>query len=104
MSHTQQHNVETYVETGSLSEEDYHRLMAVRRRRTTLTVLAELSLPVDLDDIAAAIAEREKDMAGSDETSIDEIVMKLHHIHLPKMDHLGVIDYDQDSNRVVAWS
>jgi len=100
MNQTHQRN----VGTESLSEDDYHRLMAVRRRRTTLEALAELSFPIDLDDIAAAVVKREMDRADGDETSVDQIAMKLHHIHLPKMDSLGVIDYDQDTNRVVSWS
>lgn len=104
MGQTQQRDLETYVGTESLSEDEYHRLMAVRRRRTTLAALTELSFPIDLDDLAAAIVKREKDRADIDETSIDQIAMKLHHIHLPKMDSLGVIDYDYDTNRVVAWS
>ena len=104
MSQTQQRNSETYVGVESLSEDDYHRLMAVRRRRTTLAALAELRFPIDLDDIAAAVVKREKDMPDIEETSIDEVAMKLHHIHLPKMDSLCVIDYDPDTNRVVAWS
>ncbi|SEO19137.1 hypothetical protein SAMN05216388_100971 [Halorientalis persicus] len=104
MNQTQQYNLETYVGTESLTEDDYHRLMAVRRRRTTLSVLAVLSVPIDLEDLAEAVVKWEENEAAIDETSIDQIEIELHHIHLPKMDNLDVIDYDRDNNRVVAWS
>lgn len=102
MCQTTKRDSETYAGTESLTDGEYHRLMAVRRRRTTLAVLAELSVPVDLDDLAAAVGKREMDMAELDETLIDQIATELHHIHLPKMDSLGVIDYDHDTNRVVS--
>ena len=104
MSQTTQHNTETYPGTESLTDSEYHRLMAVKRRRTALTALAELNFPVDLEDLAAAVDKREMNGAAPDETTIDQITTELHHIHLPKMDSLGVIDYDQDANRVIAWS
>lgn len=53
-------------------------------------------------DLAAAVVKREMDMAGLDETPIDLIAIELHHCHLPKMESLGVIDYEQDCNRVVS--
>jgi len=76
--------------------------MSVGRRRSTLAALAELSVPVDLDDLAAAIVKRELDRAAHDEATIDQIATELHHIHLPKMDRLGVIDYEPDTKRVVS--
>jgi hypothetical protein len=78
--------------------------MAVERRRTTLTVLGELSFPIDLDVLVTAVAERETDEATLDEATIDKIATELYHIHLPMMDSLGVVDYNQDTKRVVAWS
>jgi len=102
MSQTVQRDTETYVGTESLTDGEYYRLMAVRRRRTTLAALAELGAPVDLDELATAVSKRERESPAADEATIDRIAVRLHHLHLPKMDALGVLDYDHNANRVIA--
>lgn len=104
MSQTTPQNAETYAGVESLTESEYHQLMAVERRRTTLAVLAELSTPIYLNELAAAVVERETDREALDETSNGRIALELHHLHLPKMASLGIVDYDQETNRIVARS
>ncbi|WP_254767576.1 DUF7344 domain-containing protein [Salinilacihabitans rarus] len=76
----------------------YH-LLAAERRRLTLDVLEGNTAPVDLDELAAGIAARE-DGIDADESAVERVAIDLHHVHLPKMDDLGIVDYDPASGRV----
>ena len=75
-------------------------LLADDRRRTTLAALATLGAPVEVDDIARAVAKREAEFDHRDRESLRQLVVSLHHRHLPKIDAAGLIDYDPDRNRV----
>lgn len=88
----------TYGETTDLSEGERHRLLRAERRRVTLEVLTDWSAPVDVEDLAAAVAEREAD--GADESTVRRVTVSLHHLHLPKMAEAGVVDYDPGAARV----
>lgn len=88
--------------TVSVNEDEYHRILASERRRTLLAVLAEESKTVNLETVAAAVAERE---AASTEVSADTVkgvTVTLHHHHLPMLADAGVIEYDPDSNLIVT--
>lgn len=83
------------AEVALLPESERHRLLADDRRRMTLDVLGRRTSPVDLEDLAASIADRET--TGD---TVEQITGRLHHAHLPMMDELGVIDYEPDANRI----
>lgn len=85
---------------ADLTETEQHGLLSAERRRLVLTILTEQTTPIELADLAAEIAaQKESDDATSEET-LNRIQVTLHHTHLPKMDDLGVIDYDANSRRV----
>jgi hypothetical protein len=79
-----------------LTEEERYDLLAAERRRAVLAVLAERGAPTTLDELAAAVATREDGETGA----TDRLAVSLHHVHLPRMDDLGVLDYDPADNRV----
>lgn len=85
---------------GGLSESDYHELFAAERRRTTLAILADRTDPIDLENLAAAVATREHDAGLPDDEAVDRVAASLYHVHLPKMDGAGLVDYDPDANRI----
>lgn len=85
-----------------LTESQRHRMLAVERRRTTLEVLEDLTAPVDLEDLAVAVAEREADGDRVDEGTVEQVRISLHHAHLPKLADLGIIAYDPVETRVEA--
>jgi len=87
-----------YAGTANLPTSDRHRLLAKRRRRVALEVLADRTAPVDLDSLATAVAAREGD--GTDEATVKRVGICLHHNHLPMLAEFGVIDYDPASARV----
>jgi hypothetical protein len=81
-----------------LSETDRHRLLSSERRRVTLEVLAAAPIPIDVRELAAAVAVRESDGTGD----VDRVATALHHCHLPKMRDMGILDYDPETTRVAA--
>jgi hypothetical protein len=86
--------------TVTLDENDRHQLLSSNRRRAALEELAVRSAPVELDELAATIAERETDGRAVDEARVECVAISLHHNHLPKMNDLGLVDYDTATNRV----
>ena len=90
-------NVELY--TDRLSTDQRHKLLEAKRRRLVLTALAGQKGQVALEALAESVATREY---GSDcaDADIERVEVTLHHVHLPKMDDLGVLGYDPETNEV----
>ena len=86
--------------TDGLTESDRHRLLATERRRAALDTLEGRTAPVDLADLAAGLVGRERGADGFDEETLRRVAVRLHHVDLPMMADLGVVDYDPDANRV----
>lgn len=89
----------TGAESEYLTGNESRRLFREERCKTTLDVLADRTVPVELDDVAAAVAERESGDSLDDE-SVQRVALSLHHFHLPKMAAFGVVDYDTDATRI----
>ena len=87
-------------EKAKLSDRDRHRLLADERRRTTLDVLADRQLPVEVGDLAEEVAAMERTTDEIDVDTVETVAISLHHHHLPLMDDLGVVHYDPTSHRV----
>jgi len=82
-----------------LSETERYRLLASERRRTVLDVLFGRSCPIDVEDLAREVADRERNVAAA-EDAVASVTTSLHHCHLPKLADHGVVDYDVDTGRV----
>lgn len=96
--------------SSGLSESERHRLASAERRRIALGLLEEADLPIALEELATAITDRETELDTPDaETStpdagdVERVAISLHHVHLPLMADLGVVDYDAASKRVEAF-
>lgn len=85
--------------TAEISEPERCRLLADERRRTALTVLAERSSAVTLTALATALGARESGRID-EQDSHQMLEIRLHHVHLPLMDDVGVVDYDHEEHRV----
>lgn len=94
----------TTEQTGTLelTESERHRLLSDDRRRLVLDVLPTRTTPIELGELARAIAKREVDTEEPDSEYVDRVAISLHHSHLPKIAHLDVIDYDPESKRIVS--
>lgn len=73
------------------------------RRRYAVAALVEREAPVALRDLAAAVAAAECETPPDDVPSdrVDEVATALHHVHAPKLDDAGLVDYDAEANVVV---
>jgi len=85
---------------AELSQSERSRLLASERRQTTLSVLSETRRPVDLEELAAAVAAREGDSDDPKSDRVASVATALHHNHLPRMADMGVVSYDAESGRV----
>jgi len=83
-----------------LSQQDRHNLLRAERRRTALRILTSEAGVNDLQELAAAIAERTAGSNPDDPDTIERLTITLHHTHLPRMDDLGILDYDPESHRI----
>ena len=88
--------MKTYAGTADLPPSDRHKLLATERRRVALDILSERGAPVDLEDLAAAIAAREANRDVADDEAVKQVAISLHHTHLPMLADFGVIDYDPE--------
>lgn len=79
---------------------DRHRLMASRRRRLVLEVVAEHEETVHLREIATHIASAESETDTPDGKTVNQIAVDLHHTHLPYMAACDAISYDPDTHLV----
>ncbi len=69
--------------------------MASTRRQHVAGALADSAREIEsLDDLVDAVGER------FDDPDEDELRAALHHVHLPKLDEAGLVDYDPDRHAV----
>ncbi|WP_415378963.1 hypothetical protein [Halosimplex sp. TS25] len=94
------HDVDGGEIEGKLTAEARYDLLADGRRRLALAELAERAAPVALGDLAEAVAAREEDDASPPVGAVERVAVSLHHVHLPRVEDHGVIDYDPAANRV----
>ncbi|WP_225335237.1 DUF7344 domain-containing protein [Halomicrobium urmianum] len=78
------------VETDVDGWDDVVAGLADQRRRDALVVLASEE-ELSRDRLAEVLAARDQ----------DDLALQLHHVHLPKLDDAGLIDYDPDEGTAV---
>ncbi|MFO8116560.1 MAG: hypothetical protein R6U01_14585 [Halorubrum sp.] len=87
---------------AELTKGEIFDLLKNRRRRTVIRYLRENDGYAELNDLAEHIAARENDIdvrqLSSDQRK--RVYIGLYQCHLPKMDSLGVIDYDKDRGTI----
>ncbi|WP_254547441.1 DUF7344 domain-containing protein [Halomarina pelagica] len=84
-------------EVGPLPKDDLFHLLQNQRRRRVLRYLRNEEEKVDMRDIAEHIAALENDVEVSALSSAQRkrVYVGLYQCHLPKLDEVGVIKYDQ---------
>lgn len=83
-----------------LTVRERRELFVSEYRQRVLDVLSERTSPVALSVAAAEIAAREGDRSATSEERSVDIEAELHHIHLPKLNEAGVVDYDPESRLI----
>ena len=86
-----------YASTAGTPPREYAGVLAAERRRLTVDVLAEQTTAVELGELAAVIETLEEGDDPDPEEALTEVKIGLHHVHLPKLDEVGVLDYDSKS-------
>ncbi|MFC3957069.1 DUF7344 domain-containing protein [Halovivax cerinus] len=77
-----------------------HDLLAAERRRQAVVVLDRVSGPIRLRELAAAIATQAAGRAAVDPGDVAQIVIELHHSHLPRLADANVLTYDRSTGRI----
>jgi hypothetical protein len=85
---------------SDIGEAEIHDVLRNDRRRMVLEHLGDASGAVSARDLSEAIAARE---SGSDPPPRDvrrSVYISLQQTHLPKLDDLDVVDYDEDEREI----
>jgi len=84
----------------TLSQSERLELLASKRRRTLLEVLANSTATRhSLESLATAITQTEQPSALGARPA-RRVCLSLHHVHLPKLDDAGLVAYDATRNVV----
>ena len=77
-------------------------VLSHRYRRSVLRYLTDESAPTALDDLTEYVREREAAAVrdGIPTAGHDEVLVALHHRHLPKLAATDAITYDSSARRV----
>lgn len=102
MSHSSDEGVGDEENADGLTTSEQFELLRSERRRQVMDALHDEAEPLALEALAARIAEDETD-SESDET-VHSVSISLHHLHLPKMDEMGVLDYDAEAHRIESFN
>lgn len=78
-------------ELPTITSDDAFRLMANPYRRRLLMTLMTHN-PEDEADIPAALS--------TDSEDLKEMLVEMSHVHLPKLDSMGIIEWDREHNVV----
>ncbi|WP_435358156.1 DUF7344 domain-containing protein [Haloarchaeobius sp. DFWS5] len=87
----------TLTRKNRLQECDIHQILSNPRRRETLRILNQTVGTITLRDLSELIASIESGEEPAPRNVRDAVYVSLHQTHLPKLDELGVLEYD--SNR-----
>lgn len=70
-------------------------VLADARRRRVVRILRSCEEPVPVPTLAEALAGREPG-----DPDPDQLVISLRHVHLPKLDATGVVEYTPEGSRI----
>jgi len=86
------------------SVDDVIARIADRHRRTVLSVLQERTTPVSTEELATttAAALAEKPLVAVTREERDRLHVRLHHVHLPKLDEVGLVAWNADEGTVAT--
>lgn len=90
------------LKTRSFPESVVYEILANPRRRGTIRHLTDTAggRTVSLRDLAAAIAAEEAGQSPPPRSCRESVYNSLHQTHLPKLDELGIVEYDREGRTV----
>lgn len=83
---------------GSVALDTVLDLGGDQHRRIVLAVLAHEQRSLTMNDLTKAIAKHNHHAPVREvpKDDLSEVQISLHHVHLPKIEASGLVDYDQD--------
>lgn len=87
-------------ESTDLAEEDIHDVLRNRRRRLVIDTLHELGGPVSVRDLSERIGAAESNQDPPPRNVKQSVYVSLLQTHLPKLDELGIIEYESNGKTV----
>lgn len=94
-------------ETAALALDEVFDVLVSPRRRAVLYELYGRSDPIALSDLAIAVSRSEPNGIDTEEITADETVttdrpvaLALDHVHLPKLQQAGLVEYDRTERTV----
>lgn len=85
---------------STIREHEIHDVLRNERRVHTLKYLNEFEGTVSLRELSEEIARRETGESPPPRNIRESVYNSLHQTHLPKLDRLGVVDYDRDRKQL----
>lgn len=94
--------IDELIEFAEGSWKELNALLGADRRRHVVSVLLSANGSLPFEELAEGVVARERSEGGAaDEEHLESVRTSLHHLHLPKLGEVGVLDYDSGS-RLVA--
>jgi DNA-binding transcriptional ArsR family regulator len=87
-------------EEDRFEENEVYDILRNERRRNVLRLLRDDGRTATIGDLADAIAEAETGESPPPNDTRQSVYVSLHQTHLPKLDNLGVIEYDREERTV----
>lgn len=86
------------------SVDELFDVLSETRRRRVLAILTERQSSMDVSELAHAVAAQENDVAPVtlSQSTVHEVQVMLHHVHLPKLDEATLVDYDRNDRTVAT--
>jgi predicted transcriptional regulator len=90
----------TAAPDDSLERTDIHDILRNNRRRRVIESLREHDEPLSVRDLSELLATAETGEDPAPRNVRQSVYVSLHQTHLPKLEELGVVDYDGDTKVV----
>ena len=88
------------TERADLDAGEIHDILRNDRRRLAIKCLREQDGPLSVRDLSEEVATRETGESPAPRDKRRSVYVSLHQTHLPKLDELGIVDYDTDEKEV----
>lgn len=102
MTTQEQRTGETATWDSDMNSDALFDVMASTRRRFVISHLQTRSRPAAVADVATVLTNWESDVAN-EHIPKEEVISRyisLHHVHIPKMAEVGIIEWNHERNTV----
>jgi len=73
--------------------------LAIEQRRALLTILRDAQASITQSDLARELLRSDETDFEPDRNLVDDVLVSLHHVHLPALADAGFIEFDRETER-----